>query len=193
MINFISSWTGGIVVSVVISTLLEMILPEGKNKKYIKTVIGVYILFSIISPIISKIKGGSLDTNSLIDINDMFSKNTVEVASIDTSTSIEKIYITNLKQDIKNKLEEKGYKVNNISIIADTKDKTYGQIKQINLNISKIEKKNLIEPINEVSIQINKTDTKVPDILPDNVVKELKEYLSNMYDVEQNIIKINEM
>ncbi len=193
MIKFISSWTGGIVVSVIISTLLEMILPEGKNKKYIKTVIGVYILFSIISPIISKIKGGSLDTNSLIDINDMFSKNTVEVASIDTSTSIEKIYITNLKQDIKNKLEEKGYKVNNISIIADTKDKTYGQIKQINLNISKIEKKNLIEPINEVSIQINKTDTKVPDILPDNVVKELKEYLSNMYDVEQNIIKINEM
>lgn len=193
MIKFISSWTGGIVVSVIISTLLEMILPEGKNKKYIKTVIGVYILFSIISPIISKIKGGSLDTNNLIDIEKMFSKNTVEVASIDTTTSIEKIYITNLKQDIKNKLEEKGYKVNNVSIIADTKDKTYGQIKQIDLDISKTEKQNLIDPINEVSIQINKTDTKVPDILPDNVVKELREYLSNIYDVEQNIIRINEM
>lgn len=193
MIKFISSWTGGIVVSVIISTLLEMILPEGKNKKYIKTVIGIYILFSIISPLISKINGGFLDTNSLIDINDMFSKNTVEVASIDTTTSIEKIYITNLKQDIKNKLEKKGYKVNNVSIIADTKDKTYGQIKQIDLDISKTEKQNLIEPINEVSIQINKTDTKVPDTLPDNVVKELKEYLSNIYDVEQNIIRINEM
>ena len=192
MINFISSWTGGIVVSVIISTLLEMILPEGKNKKYIKTVIGVYILFSIVSPIISKIKGGSLDTNNLIDIEKMFSKNTVEVASIDTTTSIEKIYITNLKQDIKNNLEEKGYKVNNVSIIADTKDKTYGQIKQIDLDISKTEKQNLIEPINEVSIQVNRTDIKVPDILPDNVVKELKEYLCNIYDVEQNIIKINE-
>ena len=192
MINFISSWTGGIVVSVIISTLLEMILPEGKNKKYIKTVIGVYILFSIISPIISKIKGGSLDTNNLIDIEKMFSKNTVEVASIDTTTSIEKIYITNLKQDIKNKLEEKCYKVNNVSIISDTKDKTYGQIKQIDLDISKTEKQNLIEPINEVSIQVNRTDIKVPDILPDNVVKELKEYLCNIYDVEQNIIKINE-
>lgn len=192
MINFISSWTGGIVVSVIISTLLEMILPEGKNKKYIKTVIGVYILFSIVSPIISKINGGFLDTNSLIDMDDMFSKNSVEVASIDTTSSIEKIYITNLKQDIKNKLEEKGYKVNNVSIIADTKDKTYGQIKQIDLDISKTEKQNLIEPINEVSIQINKTDTKVLETLPDNVVKELKEYLCNIYDVEQNIIKINE-
>lgn len=193
MINFISSWTGGIVVSVIISTLLEMILPEGKNKKYIKTVIGVYILFSIISPIISKVNGGAIDTNNLIDIEEMFSKNTVEVVSIDTTSSIEKIYITNLKQDIKNKLEEKGYKVNNVSIIADTKDKTYGQIKQIDLDISKTEKQNLIEPINEVSIQVNRTDTKVPDILPENVVKELKEYLSNIYDVEQNIIRINEM
>ena len=68
MIKFISSWAGGIVLSVIIATILEMILPEGKNKKYIKTVIGVYILFAIISPIISKVTGKTIDTQRIFEI-----------------------------------------------------------------------------------------------------------------------------
>lgn len=189
MINFISSWTGGIVVSVIISTILEMILPEGKNKKYIKTVIGVYILFSIISPIISKVNGTSINKGNLLEVEEMFKQNTVEVSSIDTSDNIEKIYIANLKQDIKNKLEEKGYKVNAISIITDNSN--YGKINQINLNISKKENKNIVEPINKININTNKSDTIEKENLPDSVVKELQEFLSNIYDVEKSTININ--
>ena len=39
--EFISSWVQGIIVAVVIATIIEMILPEGNSKKYIKIVIGV--------------------------------------------------------------------------------------------------------------------------------------------------------
>ena len=53
MINFINSWLEGIVIAVFVSVIIEMIIPEGKNKKYIKTIIGIYIMFVIISPIIS--------------------------------------------------------------------------------------------------------------------------------------------
>lgn len=48
-----------------IATILEMILPEGKNKKYIKTVIGIYILFAVLSPIISKITGKEIDIQAI--------------------------------------------------------------------------------------------------------------------------------
>ena len=57
MINWIGSWVQGIVIAVVISTIIEMILPDGNIKKYVRTVIGVYIVFVIISPIITKITG----------------------------------------------------------------------------------------------------------------------------------------
>ncbi len=33
MISFISSWTQGIIVSVIIASIIEMILPDGNSKK----------------------------------------------------------------------------------------------------------------------------------------------------------------
>ena len=52
MIEFISSWAEQIVLAVIVATIIELILPKNKNKKYIQMVIGVYVLFNIISPII---------------------------------------------------------------------------------------------------------------------------------------------
>ena len=52
MINFMSSWAEQIVLAVIVATIIEMILPKNKNKKYIQMVVGVYVLFNIISPII---------------------------------------------------------------------------------------------------------------------------------------------
>ena len=34
--NFLNSWLQGIVVAVIIATILELILPKGNTKKYIK-------------------------------------------------------------------------------------------------------------------------------------------------------------
>ena len=52
MISFMSSWAEQIVLAVIVATIIEMILPQNKNKKYIQMVIGIYVLFNIISPII---------------------------------------------------------------------------------------------------------------------------------------------
>ena len=53
MVSFISSWVQGIIIAVIISTIIEMILPDGNIKKYVRTVIGTFIVFVIISPIIT--------------------------------------------------------------------------------------------------------------------------------------------
>lgn len=49
MIDFLSNWAQGIIVAVIIATIIEMILPNGSSKKYVKVVVGIYILFTIIS------------------------------------------------------------------------------------------------------------------------------------------------
>lgn len=197
MIEFISSWTGGIVISVIIATILEMILPEGKNKKYIKTVIGVYILFAIVSPIISQVTGKGIDINRVLEIEGMINQNTIEVSSIDTSKSIEEIYITNLKQDIKVKLEEKGYQVNSIELKIETiNQNNYGKIEEIKLNlIENKQKGNAITVVNKVEIEISdntKKTKEMDNIISNSKIKELQEYLGSVYDIEKYKVKINE-
>lgn len=110
MLSFISSWAQQIIFAVIIGTILQMLLPEGKNKKYIKIVIGIYVLFAVISPVIGK----SIDLNL-----DEFNV-TVEGAesNLDETNQdqINSLYTTNLKQDIILKLKNKGYGCENVEL-----------------------------------------------------------------------------
>ena len=55
MINVINRWMKQIIFAVVITIIIEMLVPEGKNKKYIKMITNIYIIFIIVSPIFSKL------------------------------------------------------------------------------------------------------------------------------------------
>ena len=174
-----------------------MILPNGNNKKYIKTVIGVFILFSIIAPVISKVSNNDFDLKNVIDkynIVDDYESN--EVSSLDIDKSVEDVYIENLTTDIKNKIKEKGYKVINIDVDIDMSDKNYGQIKKIDIYINKSLEDNSIsevETINEVEIDISRSEdeTKSNQQLDNNEKKKKKKYLSEYYEVEIKNISIN--
>lgn len=69
MILFFKSWCENIIVGVVISVIIEMICPE-RFLKYIKIVIGVYILYLIIAPILDKLNLEMF--NSFIDDIDTY-------------------------------------------------------------------------------------------------------------------------
>ena len=53
MIKFLSSWVEGIAIAVIVASIFEMILPNGNIKKYVKIVLGIFIIFNIISPFVS--------------------------------------------------------------------------------------------------------------------------------------------
>lgn len=194
MIDFISSWTQGIIVAVIVATIMEMIIPEGNSKKYIKVVIGVYVLFTIVAPIINKVSNGEINLSTIIDV-EAHSKQvegnskTIQNINTDNTTNIKELYINNLKKDIKSKIEDKSYKVNNIEIqIEDNEEYT---IKSIYLKLSKkeeIEEKstsNIIE-IEEVNIRITNEEnlTEENTSLSENEKKQLKEYLTEVYSVK---------
>ncbi len=202
MIKFINSWAQGIILAVIIATIIEIIIPEGNNKKYVKTVIGLYILFIIIYPLITKISNNKFNFDSII------AKTSKEVSmydskvanSIETNTYIENTYKNNLKEKIKEKIEEKGYTVLDFNIYIETQnEETYGQINSIVLKLQKANKEqntikgvNKIEEIN-VNIKNNKTeDLKTEKELTDSEIKSIKEYLNNMYSIEEERIHINE-
>lgn len=202
MIKFINSWAQGIILAVIIATIIEIIIPEGKNKKYVKTVIGLYILFTIIYPLITKISNNKFNFDSII------AKTSKEVSmydskvanSIETNTYIENTYKNNLKEKIKGTIEEKGYTILDFNLYIETQnEEAYGQINSIVLKLQKANKEqntikgvNKIEEIN-VNIKNNKTENlKTEKELTDSEIKTIKEYLNNIYSIEEERIHINE-
>ena len=207
-----STWAEQIIVAVIIAGIIEMILPKGNNKKYVKAIIGVYILFTIISPVISKIT--DIDFQD-IDYEEYFKQTeTYQTMSQDLSNnndkSVEEIYISNLKQDMKNKLQEKGYIAENIEVDIELKDEAnYGKINKIILSVYKNEESNddvykdtstntiSINKIEEVKIgnNVNNVNTNIQvkkGEIKNSEKNEIKEYLSGVYEINKKNIKINE-
>ena len=55
-ISFISTWLKDIVVLFILISIAELIMPKGNMKKYINMVIGLLIIFTIISPFAKLLK-----------------------------------------------------------------------------------------------------------------------------------------
>ena len=196
MIEFLSSWAQGIIVAVIIATLIEMILPNSSSKKYVKVVIGMYILFTIVSPIIKKLGGKDINLNT-IDIEkyeQQISKsdNTMSRKFEDNNTrSIKDIYVSNLKADISAKLKEKGYEIDTSDI--QIKDDENYTIEKITLKLIKMEQKQ--EKNNEIVINTveigNTISQKDSKTLSDDDKQEVKDYISETYDIDKKNINIS--
>ena len=116
MVEFFSSWAQGIIVAVIVATIVELLLPNGSSKKYVKVVVGIYILFSIISPVVNKF--ANQDINAEIFNLDKYEKKMedsnnkiLQKIEANNSRTVKDIYVANLEADIKAKLKDKGYEV----------------------------------------------------------------------------------
>ena len=195
--NWISNWIQGIIIAVIIGTIIEMLLPEGNCKKYVKVVIGVYILFSIVSPVITKVTGSEFRVSDIYDINSYIeasTKSTQDYAEINKENQIKQIYETNLKKHMKQKIEEKGYKVKSI-FLELANDEQY-TLKKINISLSLKEQnteENDVKIVNEIQISVaNNNENQTGDVKISYKEQEnLKTYLSSVYNLDKKDININ--
>ena len=197
MINAMSTWAKSIILAVIVSTIIQMILPEGNNKKYIKTVIGLYILFTIISPIISKISGG----NSTIDVSKYENYFNVESTTTASANVIDKnldnTYTSSIKADIKNRMKQKGYKVNSLDANIELKnEEAYGTINSLKINLEREESNNNsnIQAVNKIEIKIsNNTNTNEAkqNKLTSMEKQEIKNYFSETYSIKKENIEVD--
>lgn len=205
MIEFIKEWANQIIIVAIIATILEMILPNGNNKKYIKMVIGLYILFSIIGPITAQITGKSLSISNF-NYEKYFDKEILETSvqdfENDNSKLIKQAYIDNIKEDINMKLNKIGYEIImcDINILEDENKEEYGTIQSINLKVNKKvqkteETRSTIE-VEDVEVGINNSDNNNSNIkqqlnVSNDEKKQIIEYLSEEYSVDKKNILIN--
>lgn len=130
MISFISSWTQGIIVSVIIASIIEMILPDGNSKKYVKVVIGVFILFSIVSPVINKFTKKEINISSIVDVEKYSDAKQVSSTNLEENTIFHTLIVsppgagkTTILKDLVRKISdgipEIGFKGIDVSLIDE--------------------------------------------------------------------------
>ena len=157
--NGFNSWAQGIIVAIIVSSIIQMILPDNKNKKYVKVVIGVYILFCIISPVVGKnINIAQIDVEEYLNtenISNSKQENTY-------NASVQDMFKNKVIYNIQAQLEAKGYKSDNIEIsIDDEYNITKIEISEVYENKEKKEKNEI--SINSVQIEIGERPAKRND------------------------------
>ncbi len=193
MINAISSWVEQVIIAVVIGTIIEMILPKGNTSKYIKTVIGIYILYTIISPVIKGVTGKELKlTYSDYEEYFNYANEQIEIErELDNanSSTIENTYKIELEKKIKNDIEDMGFILNSISLEFNIND---GTIKDVNLSLDKKKEniQNNVITINNIEIGNSETKSKENDLTRQEIEK-IKEKLKQDYGIDKEEIKIN--
>ncbi len=169
MILKIKAWCEGIIIAIIISIIIEMLLPEGKNKKYVKVVIGIYVMFVVLNPIL-EIINYDIKFEELLGFEEEVSVST----SLDTN--MKDVYVVGIQETIKEEISEMGYIVKNVEIEVDS---NYENIEKIELLVEEGDDKiKSIEPI-IIGNKENKSNLKYTDIMA---------YLVENYSVSEDKI-----
>lgn len=190
MIDFLSTWAKSLGLSIIVISILEMILPNNKTKKYVRMIFGIYIIFNIISPFI---KNKDILDVSTYDINEYGNYTTNQNRSNESSikTKIEEIYIGELEKDITEKINELGYNVTTCNVYATlSSENEESYIEQIELKVEKGEEKQ--ESQNKEETFENKLVSEIQKIKPVNTTI-TKNNQSNNQDENQNSINISDV
>lgn len=188
MINSISLWTEQIILTVIIATILEMILPNGKSKKYIKTIIGIYVLFCIISPFVDISEVVSSTDFNLDDyVNVETTSENIDQTSMDKR--LEELYLEELEKEIIKNVELQGFTVKKCKVDAELFDKENAGIKMIKLSVNK-NKENIVG-IEKVEINVGEKVNSETEKINDEDLDYLKESLASYYQISKEIITIN--
>lgn len=196
MINFLSLWVKNLSLALIVVSILEMLLPNNKTKKYIKMVMGLYILFSIIAPFVN-------NSNVLnFNIEDVYSDYSKEISST-SATSMEgevnqtsmgdrlnQLYKEQLESDITQKVEEKGYDVRKCKVEAHISESDTG-IESITIEIDgKNDNTENSNNSNKTDATDNSTDSSKysknsGNTLEDKIVKEIQKIQKVEIDVSK--------
>jgi len=220
MIEFLSNWIEGIAIAVIIASIFEMILPNGNIKKYVKIILGIYVVFSIILPFADNKVMGKFDISKKVDeysdniINKDFSND-----GTSTDKKLNKIYEDTFEKELVQTIEREGFVVYKCNVKGNfnAEEENAGISKiSITLESKKIlkkkddkskteEEKSLlkedenneikIRTVDEVKkVEINVGEKKIESTEEDVEAKDvvtLKKFLSKHYEIDKGVFEIH--
>lgn len=109
--EFLSGYLLSIVGVVMLTVLIDLILPDGKINKYIKSIVAIMVVAVIISPVAKLIKAD-------FDFSKIFASSNYQIdeAILDSITSKN---IENYERELETRLKDFGFEGVNVSIVTE--------------------------------------------------------------------------
>lgn len=206
MIEFLSSWAKNIGLSIIVISILEMILPNNKTKKYVKVIFGIYIIFNIISPFIKNADTLNVSNFDFEEYGNYVTDNN-NSNSVSINDRIENMYIEELEKDITTKVNNLGYEVISCNVettpISNEEEVVIKKIELELISKTKEEQEETVEdklvkeiqkikPINTTIKSENTiSDEQNQNSLNNTQLQEIKKFLIEEYGVDEKCLKIN--
>ena len=151
--SVVSAWILNILSVVVLSLLVDIILPDGKSSKFIKGVFGYLIIIVILAPVFNFL------TKKEFNLDNVFQTSGTHIQE-DYVASIKKQYLSQLENKIAKEIETLGLKNIKIGVVGDIFSEKL-TILNVNVDLSEM-------VISEDSKNIN-IKTSITDIVLKNI------------------------
>lgn len=154
MIDLFKNFVNSLLCIGIFITFIKLIMPSGKVKKYIYSLIGIITIITIVSPFINFMQNVDVEESikDVISNIDMSENTSDDKAQASTNSSVKDVFLDKLKTDITNKLSQNSVTTDKIEIYIDD---SYN-IEKMEINIKNLRKTNSsLENVNKVVNYIN--------------------------------------
>ncbi|SHJ49094.1 stage III sporulation protein AF [Paramaledivibacter caminithermalis] len=205
MIEDIKLWIKNIVMVIILVSFLDILIPDGKIKKYLNLILGFIVMIIILSPIIDFLNSNENLENEVFKISSKLDKkeysfinSNIENKQVEQLSSL---YKNRIKEDIVYRVESKyDVKVTKVNIeLENSKDGKFGEIKSLELSLADRNTKlneNAI-PIVKIDVINNEQNTGTnnnsneDNNIDTDLRKKIKEDISNIYNLNEIKVVVN--
>ncbi|MDI6604193.1 MAG: stage III sporulation protein AF [Thermoanaerobacteraceae bacterium] len=193
--ELVKNWIIQIAYISILSVIFEFMIPSSNLKRYVKVVIGLIIMITIINPVLNFLKGGFDINNAVISSSYNLERFDVNTASKEANKQrdmlIGKEFKKRLCEQIKSRISSKINASNidiNLDIIDDINDKNFGKINNLYIALTNPTEKNGDDDkkIENISVKITNSSNGKIDL------NDIKNDISTFYNVPLKNITIKE-
>lgn len=142
MIETFRNWINILLCLGIFITIIQLIMPKNKLRKYIYSLVGIITIITIVSPVMNLLKNENMDESlkQVISNIDTGNSDSLDVKKYKEASddAIKTSFVNSLKVDIKNRLLQNEVEVTKIEIFVDFEY----NIEKIEINIKKISENN---------------------------------------------------
>ena len=189
--EFVYSWIKDLVLLFVIISLVELIMPKGTMRRYINFVVGLLIIFTVINPFINLSNlDFQLERELFRNIDNQIEDSEEDMIS-NQDAQIESIYKEKIAKEVIAYLENNtDYKVASLDLQIDKAQENFGAISSLAIWI---ENERIKGDEESIDIQVKPVLLDSTSIRHDDRDEyiELKELISDEYEIERDLINIS--
>jgi stage III sporulation protein AF len=200
VMNYIYEWVTNIILIILLATILELLLPSSAFQKYVKVVIGLLLIISILNPLIKlfsvdlnarmaslQLEGGVMETENM---KNLIENKKSEIQASQDAYILEQMAVQ-LRQQVDGKLKEQ-FQKRLKDVVVQEKSQIGSKEGQwvVHVTVESFEGNDSVEVVKDVSIDTASLSEK--DQTETDNLTELEQFLSKEWEIPTDQIVLTE-